>query len=455
MTRIAIVGAGLCGRLVALQLLRRASSSVGIRLIDRADERSMGSAYSLDADDLLLNVPAARMGAFPDDPEHFLKWAQQKHIHPGPWDFLPRRLYRDYIFDLVRHAQHERPNGPRFEHVRADVTDIEVASGRAALHCANGATVIADKAVVALGNFPPRSPSVAHPAALESPRYARDPWATHVLDPVSRRDTVLLIGTGQTMVDLALLLRARRHEGRIVGVSRHGVLPLAHRGFDTYPPFFDELADPTRLLDMYRTVRAHLRRAEAAGIDPRAVIDSLRLGTQSLWMRLPDPEKRRFVRHVFRHWEIIRSRLPPQSRALIDAMRASGQLEVVAGRIRDLVDTGETMEVHYTRRAGGAIEVVRAALVVNCIGPETDYERIDDVLVKNMLRRGLIRKGPAGLGIDALPDGAIIGRDGSASSTLYTLGSTMKGVLWEVLAVPDIRVQAERLASRLTRRGAV
>jgi uncharacterized NAD(P)/FAD-binding protein YdhS len=450
MTRIAIVGAGLCGRLVALQLLRQASSSVGIRLIDRADERSMGPAYSLDADDLLLNVPAARMGAFPDDHEHFLKWAQQRGIHAGPWDFLPRRLYRDYVFDLIRQARQERPNGPQFEHVRADVTDIEVAGDRAALHCVSAATVIADKAVLALGNFPPRDPHVAHSAALESPRYVRNAWESDVLDAVPHRETVFLIGTGQTMVDIAITLHARGHEGRIVGISRHGALPLAHRGFDSYPPFLDELSECTRLLHMFRTVRAHLRRAEAAGIDPRAVIDSLRPGTQSLWLRLPDAEKRRFLRHVFRHWEIIRSRLPPQSRALIDAMHASGQLEIVAGRIRDLVDNGATIEVHYTRRAGGAIEVERAALVVNCIGPETDYERIDDALVKNLLRRGLIRKGPADLGIDTLPGGAIIGRDGSASSTLYTLGSTMKGVLWEVLAVPDIRVQAPRLASRLT-----
>jgi uncharacterized NAD(P)/FAD-binding protein YdhS len=32
---------------------------------------------------------------------------------------------------------------------------------------------------------------------------------------------------------------------------------------------------------------------------------------------------------------------------------------------------------------------------------------------------------------------------------MYTLGSTMRGVLWEVLAVPEIRVQAEQLALRL------
>ena len=64
-------------------------------------------------------------------------------------------------------------------------------------------------------------------------------------------------------------------------------------------------------------------------------------------------------------------------------------------------------------------------------------------------RRGLIRPGPAQLGIDARGDGAIIGENGSASDVLYTLGSTMRGVFWEVLAVPEIRLQAARLAAAL------
>ncbi|MGA7881010.1 MAG: FAD/NAD(P)-binding protein, partial [Terrimicrobiaceae bacterium] len=106
MSRIAIIGAGLSGRLLALNLLRFASSdaSVSIRMLDRGDERYMGPAYSYAADYLLLNVPAGRMGAFSEDPEHFLTWNRDRGAHAGPWDFLPRRLYRDYILALVCEA---------------------------------------------------------------------------------------------------------------------------------------------------------------------------------------------------------------------------------------------------------------------------------------------------------------------------------------------------------------
>ncbi|MGC1798903.1 MAG: FAD/NAD(P)-binding protein [Solirubrobacterales bacterium] len=358
-------------------------------------------------------------------------------------------MYRDYILALVREALQEPAGGTTFEHVRGEVTDIDTAGGCATIHVEGKGPIVANKAVLALGNFPPRHPPVDNRSALESERYIRNPWDPGVLDCLSRRDTVFLIGMGQTTVDLVVALHRRAHEGRIIALSRRGLLPLAHRGFDPYESFFEEIRELKTILDVFRIVRKHLDRAESMGIDKRAVIDSLRPDTQTIWLGLAQDEKRRFLRHVFRYWEIIRSRIPPESEAIIDAMRASGQLDVLAGRIRDLAESEAAMNVDYVPHGHTRHEVVTAAIVINCIGPESDYGRIDHPLVRNLMRRGLIRPGPANLGVDALLNGAIIGQNGAASDVLYTLGSSMKGVLWEVVAVPEIRVQAERLARQL------
>jgi uncharacterized NAD(P)/FAD-binding protein YdhS len=162
-----------------------------------------------------------------------------------------------------------------------------------------------------------------------------------VLAPLSRGDNVILIGSGQTTVDLVVALYRRGHEGRIVAVSRHGLLPRAHRGFESSASFFPEIKDSKRILDIFRTVRKHLDRAKAMGIDKRAVIDSLPADTQTVWLGIPTDEKRRFLRHLFRYWEIIRSRLPPESEAIIAAMRDSGQFNVIAGQIHDFVEAGQ------------------------------------------------------------------------------------------------------------------
>jgi uncharacterized NAD(P)/FAD-binding protein YdhS len=451
MQRIGIIGAGLSGRLVALNLLRNATSkaSVEIVMIDRADEDFMGPAYSRDSDYLLLNVPAGIMGAFSEDPEHFLKWCRETERHADRWDFLPRVFYRDYILTLMHEAVRARKEGTEFKQVRGEVTDIDMTDGQITVHVADKGPVIVEKAVLALGNFPPRHPPTKNRSALESKHYVRNPWDNDALDALSPRDAVFLVGTGQTMVDLVVTLRRRAHKGRIVALSRHGLLPMAHRRFEKYASFYKEIEDSKTVLEILRTVRRHFERAEAMGADRRAVIDALRPDTQTIWINLSDDEKRRFLRHLFRYWEIIRSRIPPESEAAMDGMRASGQLDILTGKIQDLVETDVGMEVHYVLRGEAGYKVARAGLVFNCIGPELDYRKIDEPLVKNLMAKGLIRSGPARLGIDACPDGRIIRRNGTASNVMYTLGSTMRGVLWEVLAVPEIRVQAEQLAQRL------
>lgn len=398
---------------------------------------------------MLLNVPADKMGAFAEDPEHFFKWVRERGDSAEPEDFLPPRLYRDYIFSMMREAIRTKADKDVYEHVHDEVTDIELDGHRAIVHLEGHKTLPADKVVLAIGNFPPRNPSIAHRSVLESERYACDPWDTSVLDSLSRMDPIVFIGTGQTMVDLSLMLRQRGHQGRMTAISRRGLLPMAHRRSDAYPSFSKEISGSESLLHIFSVVRKHLERAESMGIDQQAVIDSLRPDTQEIWYNLPESEKRRFLRHVFRYWERIRSRIPPESEKIIEKLCAEGQLSIVAGRIYDLVDAGTEVKVYYTPRRQLSHEVVTAGLIVNCIGPESDFRRIDHPLVKNLMMRGLICPGPAHIGIAALPNGAVVGKKGDTSGVLYTLGSTMKGLLWEVLAVPDIRVQAEQLAQRL------
>lgn len=448
MHQIAIIGAGLSGRLLALNLFRLAPSNAAfsVQLFDREDEDRLGPAYSGGANYLLLNVPAGRMSAFSDDPEHFLKWCRDIGNPAGPLDFLPREVYRNYILSTMREAFQARANGQTMDFIRGEVTDLEPFDERVAIQVEDQGSFVAEAAVLALGNHPPRNLNIKNRSAFESESYVRNPWAPDVLDKIARQDTVLIIGTGQTMVDLVVALHHRAHEGLAVALSKHGFLPLGHRRFEPYESFFGEIRPTKTILDIFRKVCGHLNRADAIGIDRRAVIDSLRPDSQALWLELPEIEKRRFLRHLFRYWEVIRSRIPEGSEKIIDAMRQSGQLDILAGKISDMVETKTGMEVRYIPRGRTTPEACHAALVINCIGPELDYRKVEHPLVRNMMLKGLIRPGPANLGIDALPDGRVLDRNGRVSNKLYTIGPPLKGVLWETIAVPEIRVQAEQLA---------
>ena len=63
---------------------------------------------------------------------------------------------------------------------------------------------------------------------VHSWRYAKDPWAAGALD-VDPDGEVLLLGTGLTMLDIAIALKEHGHRGVIHAVSRRGLLPQPHR----------------------------------------------------------------------------------------------------------------------------------------------------------------------------------------------------------------------------------
>jgi uncharacterized NAD(P)/FAD-binding protein YdhS len=226
-------------------------------------------------------------------------------------------------------------------------------------------------------------------------------------------------------------------------------LPLSHTNFETYPSFYDEIIKLTSITDILRTFRKHFAEAEKKGMDHNTVMDSIRPFTQELWMKLPEEEKSRFLRHLFRYFEILRSRIPPESMAIVNQMLSSGQLTIIKGRIEDITEKMNQAEIQYVTSREAKEKTVTANMVINCIGPKLDYTKVEDPLIRNLLRKGIIQPHSSHLGLNALSTGAVIGNDNDVSKTIYTLGSTMRGVLWEVLAAPEIRLQAEQLAGLL------
>ncbi len=452
MNSVAVIGGGLSGTLLALNLLRLASSSHMFRilLIDREREGNMGPAYSTNEKYLLLNVPACRMGVFSANPEHFLEWVQGRGLAATAWDFLPRQLYREYVQEQLDQSLRATTGNVSLERICGEAVDITRTGSEPEIHIRGDKTLVVRKVVLAVGNFPPRAPNVTNRSFLESDCYIANPWSPMLFSSLPELDTVFLLGTGQTMVDLAIMLHMRGHKGKIIAISRHGHLPRAHGDLsDKYPSFSREIETLRSVGEIFKVLRKHIEMAVQMGMDRNAVVDSLRPDTQDLWMHLATEEKRRFLRHAFRYWEIIRSRTPPQSVTIIDEMRLSGQLEIVAGRVESIGREENGLEIHYARRGETQRRVEKARLLVNCVGPETDYDRVDSPLIKNLISSGLIQSDAVHLGIEVHPNGAIVHRGGTVSDFLYTLGPPMKGILWEVIAVPEIRLQAEQLARLL------
>lgn len=419
---VAVAGAGFSGTMLAVHLHR-----LGLRvtLIDRAERFAGGLAYATCSAEHVLNVRAAKMSAFPDAPDHFTRWLAGQG--EGNADtFAGRSQYRRYLTDALGQAE------------GIDRMDGEVAAVDAdGVRLASGARLAADAVVVALGNLPP-APIAAFAG---TPNYVNDPWhpdGRATIAALAAQDgDVLVVGTGLTMVDTVLSLDAHGFGGRIVAVSRRGLVPRAHA------PHAVPAIDPPSARSPRGLLRWARRQAEAH--DWRAVVDSLRAETVGIWQSWSVAERGSFLRHARPWWDVRRHRIAPAVTQRLDALIAEGRLAVRAGRIVGVDGPAVTIGLRGERRT----QVVRAAGVVNCTGPRGDIRRSANPLLRDLLASGAARTDAFGLGLEIDVDGRLLSTDHQASP-LYAVGPMTRGALWEMVAVPDISVQAARLAAVIT-----
>jgi len=453
---LAIIGGGFSGTLVAVHLLRRAPAGTRIVLIERRLSVGRGVAYGTECEQHLLNVPAARMSALPDEPEHFLAWARARAGQPGfpgrvePSDFLPRPLYGDYVASVLADARQQAAGGVEFEIFTGTAVDLEDKNDGGRFTLSDGRTIDADRVVLALGNLPGEYPIRRPLPFYHGPRYAHIPWQPDALNGIGENDDVLLVGAGLTAIDVIVQLDRRGHRGIVHALSRRGLLPLVHRpGLAPYPAFLADEPLPATVLALLRRLRAEVGSAAEKGIDWRAVLDAIRPQTPALWQGFSDAERARFMRHARPYWEVHRHRIAPPVAATVERLAGEGRVKFHAGRLQSLREVEGGAAAIFRRRGTEDIVALRVAKVINCTGPRTDYSKYQHPLLINLLARGLIDHDPLALGLNALPDGSVLAYRAGPVGWLHTLGAPLKGVLWECTAVPEIRAEAAALAERL------
>lgn len=435
---IVIIGGGASAALIAWNLARHHQRTCTI--IAPTDRPAFGLAYATPSLKNLLNVAAGGMSADPDDPDHFLDWMRDNVATETTADsFVPRAIFGLYLRHLYCAAAPE--------HVRDTAIGCRKEGSAYTVTLASGGTIRARHVVLACGHFDPaRLPGI--PPELDATgRYHHDAWADDLFGRIGPDAEVMLIGTGLTTVDVVMRLRENGHRGRITAVSRRGLFPARHTVHPTLPaPVFE----PGTVAP---TAKAYLRAFHAAlrgGVDWRAAVDSMRPVVNDLWLALPDEEKRRFRRHLQRRWEIRRHRMAPHIADIIDAERRSGTLRVLDGHVRKVVPTGNGLRV--TAQGGHEGFDVDAGHVINCTGPSLNYPAAASPLLRAMLDAGDIVPGFAGAGLRCTRDGALIDRAGGEATDLFTIGPARLGVLFESIAIPEIRQQARDLAALLAER---
>lgn len=436
--RVAIVGGGFTGTLLAINLLRFGSSHV--TLIERDVARlGRGVAYGRVHADHILNVRAANMSAFPDEPRHFIDWLAGRGS-AGDGLFATRQDYGTYLAELLASARQAAAG--QLEIVADGATRLDISETGACLTTASGRRIDSDVVVLANGNLPPYDlPAFA---GLTGDVYCGNPWSGDIARGLGRSDDVLLLGNGLTAIDSALTLASAGFEGRIFSLSRRGLTPHSHAPASAFTARKDRPPEAGSAL-----VRAVRKRAQQIGW--RNAIDELRPFTPDLWRAAERASRARFLRHLRPYWDIHRHRLAPQVAARIERMHAYGQLIVLAGKVVAASPDELGLAVGWRPRGEEQVQTLPIRRVINCIGPLGDLRRTDDALLVQLRDDGMVRPDPLAIGIDVDREGRAIARDGAAAQRLFVAGPMTRGAHWEIVAVPDIRKQVWDLARYLTK----
>ncbi len=462
---VLIVGGGLSGTLLAMQLLRLPGAR-HIVLVEPRAELGRGEAYSATELGHTLNGNAARMSIDPDDADDLTRWLQA-HVADGGWPesaeqqvpvahlFPPRGLFGQYAQQRLAEALAiGSRQGSSLTHIRDEVVDLSTDENRVQVALKDGRRLQAAAAVLATGMFPAARTAQRQSSGLNAA--ALDPWDVEALRALAVDAQVLIIGSGLTMVDALESLNRAGHRGPIEVFSRHGLLPHVRRQPPAWEDFLTLSPDVRSPLQLLRALRRQCELAEAAGIDWQAPLDTVRVHIARLWSQASDVQRRQFVRHVRPWWESHHHRSPPQGNALLEKLLEEGRLTIRAASLQGVdISADGRPQIRLRYRGQADVKVVEGDGLINSTGIEYDWRRVDKALPRQLLERGLIRPGNLGLGIAADRSGAVLNAQSEPARRLFAMGPPLRGEWWESTAVTDVALQAKALAARLVRQESV
>ncbi|MCB1088361.1 MAG: FAD/NAD(P)-binding protein, partial [Verrucomicrobiae bacterium] len=163
-SHVAIIGGGFSGILTAVNLVRLSRQPLRITLINHARPAGRGIAYGTRRPEHLLNVAARNMSAFPDWPDHFVRWLRTRSEYDSVPDhelrekFIPRMTYGDYLRGLIHHFLQSDGVGQApvtFDLIEGEACDLEPTESGLTVRLSDGRGLSVDRVVLATGNEPP------------------------------------------------------------------------------------------------------------------------------------------------------------------------------------------------------------------------------------------------------------------------------------------------------------
>ncbi|CAN7723954.1 FAD/NAD(P)-binding protein [Caballeronia sp. LjRoot29] len=446
---IVVIGGGFTGIAFIIHAIRACPADVDLdfTIVEPSAELGRGIAYGTSEPLHRINVPTDRMSLFAGDSTHATRWLQAHDaIDAGSSDgqgsyYVSRARYGEYVAATLADVVAEAASHVRVTHRRATATGVRKSESGYTVTLDDGSRLDAHRVALCFGHTPSKPPGVIDEQASHDPRLVSNPWAPDALRAIPQDASVLLVGTGLTMADVAVTLIERGHSGRINAISRRGLRAQPHGLFSDAADFLDNAAPPASARELVRKLRQRIARDEARiGWQPAA--DALRFDLPRIWNALPAREQRRVVKRLLAFWDVHRFRIAPQIHTAIERAIERGQMSVITAGIVGISRTAERFSAKL-RYPGGTHQEHSFDAVVFCTGPARDIDR--NPLVKSLLENGLARLDAVRIGLDTDLRSQLRNAEGDVSPGLLAFGPMTRGSFGEMTGAPDIARHLERV----------
>ena len=433
---ICIIGSGFSAASLALHLVSDGLPGDCLTIVGPGRLGS-GQAYGCVADDFRLNVRADLQRIWPDDPNHFVRWAAARleNDHDAVTDvgtFYRRHDFADYVEQELEAC----PGMASVTHRQATATSVTAKADGWYVELDEPAGIEAQKIILATGNPAPDWPFPTPPQ--DSPTLIRSPWKGAWPSDIAADSDILVIGGGLTALDALHILHRRGHAGRITLVTPEGMLPPVQTDWQDAPSL--DWPDHLRGSGFLRFMRQSVKDGDWSQTEWQRRFEGLRINISTVWRRLPPADQQRLLRRVGWLWSLARFRAGPQPIASAEAMLTSGQLTIIADRVVGLSTAPDGR--HRADLSRG--DVMTADAVINCSGAGRDR------LVSRLIADGVIaahsamKQRPAVTG-----DLALLRADRTPHDRLFALGPLTAHAYGDVIGAATISRQAQLLAGMI------
>ena len=435
-----IIGDGFAATAALVRLRDAGLRKLRILVVGSNERLGPGNAYGCTDAAYRVNVPDRHMTLWPERPEDFPCWARRNVLDPAAatsrGDFYHRR--QDYGRYLEERASWAAGYFDSFERSVGRVVNLEPGRNGHVVTSSAGRRFRARTVLLATGNQSPVWPCAVPLDSAEHHGLIQNPWPGSWVKAVESGASVILVGTGLTMIDSAATLKNAGHRGTILAISGSGRLPTAQGDWQDERWPVAAPRDYTALGVMI-AARRHIKERSAAGYCWQDGYEDFRSVFQSYWHSLSKHERYKLVLHLRSVWNLVRFRPPPQAEAAMRELMESGRLSVRSGQVVDIrkQNSGYVVETRCRQHTKGDV-------IVNCTGPGPDP------LAERLIGDGWCGRDLFGTWLDTSPSLEVLDPAGLPIPGLFAIGPQTAANQGDVIGTAAISRQALKLASLLT-----